>query len=222
MEWRKYYMDMLLVPFALFIIFSYHVWLWHKTRTQPFTTTFGRDADGWKLWVPTMMKDIDKKNIIAIQSLRNLVMGSTLMATTAILLCAGLGAVISSTFSVKKPINDTIFGAHGEFMVGLKYAVLLTIYSFSFLCHTSSIVVMNQVNFLICIPQDVKSLVTQEYLIGLLEKATLLNTVGNRLFYSAFSLLLWIFGPVLTFFSSIAMVLVLYNLDFLACHNGGD
>lgn len=143
------------------------------------------------------------------------------MATTSILICAGLGAIISSTYSVKKPINDTIFGAHGEFILGLKYAILLAIFSFSFLCHTFSIGFLNQVSILICIPQDVKSLVTSEYLTELLDKAVLLNTVGNRLFYSALSLLLWIFGPVLIFFSSTAMVITLYNFDVLSRNSNG-
>ncbi|KAK7314840.1 hypothetical protein VNO77_33368 [Canavalia gladiata] len=216
MEWRKYYMDVMFVPMGLVIILTYHFWLWHKSRTQPFTTTFGRDADGRRLWVPTMMKDIEKKNIVAVQSIRNVLMGSTLMATTAILICAGLGAVISSTYSVKKPIIDSVFGAHGELMVGLKYATLLGIFTFSFLCHTSSIVLLNQVNILICTPQDAKTLVTPQYLSELFDKATLFNTVGNRLFYSALPLLLWIFGPVFTFLSSLALLFLLYNLDFLS------
>ncbi|RDX60722.1 hypothetical protein CR513_61112, partial [Mucuna pruriens] len=215
MEWRNYYMDAMFMPFQLVIIIAYHVWLWHKTRTQPFTTTFGREADGRRLWVPTMMKNIEKMSIVVIQSLRNVLMGSSLMATTSVLICAGLGAVISSTYSVKKPINDTIFGARGEFMVGLKYAILLVTFSISFLCHTFSIGFLNQLNILICTPQDAKSLVTSEYLTQLLEKAMLLNTVGNRLFYSALSLLLWIFGPVLTFLSSMTMLIIFYNLDFL-------
>ncbi|XP_027357315.1 uncharacterized protein LOC113866705 [Abrus precatorius] len=224
MEWRKYYMDLMFVPFGLVTILTYHAWLWHKTRTQPFTTVFGRDADGRRLWVPAMMKDIDKKNIVAVQSLRNVIMGSTLMATTSILLCAGVGAIVSSSYSVKKPINDAVFGEHGEFVVALKYTTLLTLLSFSFLCHTLSVRFLNQVNILICTPQDAKSMVTPEYLTGLLEKATILNIVGNRLFFSALSLQLWIFGPLLPFLSSIAMVILLYNLDFVTgnCTNDVD
>lgn len=56
MEWQKYYMDMLLVPCGFLILVFYHYWLWHMTRSQPYTTTFGRDADGRRFWVPTMMK----------------------------------------------------------------------------------------------------------------------------------------------------------------------
>lgn len=137
------------------------------------------------------------------------------MATTSILLCCGLAAVISSTYSVKKPLNDAVYGAHGEFMVALKYVTLLTIFLFSFMCHSLSIRFINQVNILINSPQDPTSPVTPEYVSELLEKGYILNTVGNRLFYAALPLLLWIFGPVLVFLCSITMVPMLYNLDFV-------
>ncbi|XP_010263285.1 PREDICTED: uncharacterized protein LOC104601589 [Nelumbo nucifera] len=215
MVWRKCYLDLVLVPLGFLATFVYHIWLWHRVRTQPFTTTIGTNSAGRRLWVVTMMKDNDKKNILAVQTIRNAIMGLTLMATTSILLCSGLAAVISSTYSVKKPLNDTVYGAHGEFMVALKYVTLLFIFLFAFLCYSLSIRFVNQVNFLINSPQDPLGIVTPEYISELLEKSFTLNTVGNRLFYSALPLLLWIFGPVPVFLSSIAMILILYNLDFV-------
>ena len=145
------------------------------------------------------------------------------MATTSILLCAGLAAIISSTYSIKKPLNDTVYGAHGEFMVALKYVTLLMIFLFSFFCHTLSIRFLSQVSILICSPIDDSSVLTPEYLCELLERGSVLNTVGNRLFYTALPLLLWIFGPVLVFLSWVTMVPVLYNLDFvcaISCAKG--
>ncbi|KAI4351942.1 hypothetical protein L6164_006240 [Bauhinia variegata] len=219
MEWKKCYLDVILVPLGFLLYIGYHVWLWHKVRTQPFTTTIGINASSRRFWVPAMMKDIEKKNILVVQSLRNLVMGSTLMATTSILLSAGLAAVVSSTYSVKKPLNDAVYGAHSELMVALKYVTLLTIFLFSFFCHSQSIRFINQVGILVCTPQDEKSMVTPEYLTEILEKGFIMNTVGNRIFYSALPLLLWIFGPVLVFLCFLAMVPVLYNLD-LVCGSG--
>ncbi|XP_058754365.1 uncharacterized protein LOC131627539 [Vicia villosa] len=213
-ELEKYYMDIMFVPCGFLILVLYHFWLWHMTRTQPFTTTLGRDADGRRFWVLAMMKDIEN-NLVAVQSLRNLIMGTTLMSTTSIFLCAGLGAIISSTYSVKKPIKESVFGAHGDFVVVLKYAIVLTILSFSFVCNTLSSAFINQVNMLICIPQNVKSMVTPEYLSHHIAKAMLLNLVGNRLFYTAITIQLWIFGPLLPFLSSMLMVCILYNLDFV-------
>lgn len=143
-------------------------------------------------------------------------MGSTLMATTSILLSAGLAAIISSTYTIKKPLDDVIYGGHGEFMVALKYVTLLTIFLFSFFCHSLSIRFLNQLSLLICTPQDVMSMVTPDYLVEILERGTTLNTIGNRIFYSALPLLLWIFGPVLVFLCSLAMLIVFYNLDIVS------
>ena len=160
------------------------------------------------------MQDNEKKNILAVQTIRNIIMGSTLMATTSILLCSGLAAVISSTYSVKKPLNDTVYGAHGEFMVSLKYVTLLVLFLFSFMCHSLSIRFISQVNYLINCPQD-STVVNSTYVSELLEKSSTLNAIGNRLFYSALPVVLWIFGPVLVFLCSLTMVSVLYNLDVL-------
>ncbi|CAI8599783.1 unnamed protein product [Vicia faba] len=215
MEWKKCYLDVILVPLAILLSIGYHVWLWYNVRTHPHTTIIAINANGRRNWVAAMMKDNEKKNILAVQTLRNTLMGSTLMATTSILLCSGLAAIISSTYSVKKPLNDTVYGAHGEFMEALKYVTLLTIFLFSFFCHSLSIRFINQVNILINTPQDEMSLVTPSYVSEMLERGFMLNTVGNRLFYSALPMLLWIFGPVLVFLCSLTMVPLLYNLDFV-------
>ncbi|CAM8889854.1 unnamed protein product [Rhodiola kirilowii] len=154
MEWRKVYLDITLVPLGLAVTVAYHIWLWHTVRTQPLTTIIGTNSSGRRFWVSAIMKDNEKKNILAVQTLRNMIMGSTLMATTSILLCCGLAAVISSTYSVKKPLNNSVFGGHGELMISLKYVTLLTFFLASFLSHTLGIRFINQVNFLINSPED--------------------------------------------------------------------
>nr|GMD21771.1 uncharacterized protein LOC109172054 [Ipomoea batatas] len=201
MEWKKCYLDVILVPIGCLICIGYHVWLWHKVRTQPLTTTIGTNAAGRRLWVSAIMKDNEKKNILAVQTLRNTIMGSTLMATTSILLSSGLAAVISSTYSIKKPLNDAVYGAHGEFMVALN--------------HSLSIRFINQVNFLINCPPDSAGIVCPEYVSELLEKGLTLNTAGNRLFYGALPLMMWIFGPIKApiFRISLEQVVVLLQIS---------
>ncbi|XP_078151438.1 uncharacterized protein LOC144546469 [Carex rostrata] len=224
MEWRTSYLDLVLVPLAVFLLMAYHGWLWHKVRTEPHRTFIGINSAGRHLWVAAIMKDNDKKNILAVQSIRNAIMGSTLMGTTSILLCTGLAGVLSSTYSIKRPLNDAVFGAHGEFMLSLKYVSLLLLFVFAFLCYSLSIRFINQVNFLINIKLDhnhdagasvIANRLSQDYICNLLEKSFLLNTVGNRLFYTALPLLLWIFGPILSFLCSLLIIPILYNLDVL-------
>lgn len=232
MEWRKAYLDVILVPLGLLVCMAYHLWLWHKVRTQPLTTIIGTNAKARRFWVSAMMKDNEKKNILAVQTLRNTIMGSTLMATTSILLSSGLAAVISSTYSVKRSIDDAVYGAHGEFMLALKYVTLLLFFLVSFLCHSLSIRFVNQVNFLINCPlvgatqplPEWQGVITPQawYVSELLEKGIMLNTVGNRIFYAAMPLLMWIFGPVIAFLCSVTMVPFLYNLDFVFGNGKGE
>ncbi|KAH9318019.1 hypothetical protein KI387_019788, partial [Taxus chinensis] len=144
MEWKKGYLDLILVPLAMMSGIVYHCLLWYRVKNYPLQTTIGVNSIGRRLWLQSMIKDNEKKNIIAVQTLRNSIMGSTLMATTCILLCSGMAAMISSTYSVKKPLNDTAYGGHGELMVALKYVTLLVIFLFSFFCHSLSIRFMNQ------------------------------------------------------------------------------
>ncbi|RWV84837.1 hypothetical protein GW17_00053421 [Ensete ventricosum] len=251
MAWTKSYLDAVLVPIGLLFPLIYHLWLWHKVRSQPLSTTIGINSAGRRLWVLAIIKvtapsplpvpsllslklcptnlsattschfnwlDNEKKNILAVQTIRNTIMGSTLMATTSILLCSGLAAVISSTYSVKKPLNDSVLGAQGEFIVSLKYVTLLLLFLFAFLCYSLSIRFVSQANFLInttpCNP-DAACPVTPDYVCNLLERSFALNTVGNRLFYAALPVLLWILGPVLVLVSSLAMVLILYKFDMV-------
>ena len=181
------------------------------------------------------MQDNAKNAVTVVQSMRNVIMGSTLMATTAILFCTGIAAVLSSTYTVKKPLSDTVFGAHGEYMMALKYVALLLAFLFAFLCHTLAICFLNQASFLIntsdCLfsadgaagPEGGLPSACRDYVAEVMERGFTLNLVGNRLFYAGVPLLLWIFGPLLAFLSSAVMIPILYNLDIVdlkGAHSG--
>ncbi|KZV24777.1 hypothetical protein F511_34206 [Dorcoceras hygrometricum] len=206
MEWKDWYLDVIFVPSGFLIFVSYHIWLWRRVRSQPFTTTVGRNARGRRFWVSSIIKDNVKKDIVAVQTLRNSIMGSSLMATAAVLLCGGMAAFFSS---IKEPMN----GGHGEFMLALKFVAMMALLIFSFVFFSISIQIMGQVNFLVNCPVEEDS--TPEYLTELLERGFSFNMVGNRLFYAAVPLLLWISGPLLVFLCCLAEVIVLYTSDFV-------
>jgi uncharacterized membrane protein len=166
------------------------------------------------------VKNNEKQAILVVQSVRNVLMGSTLVATTSILFCTGVAAVLSSTYAVKKPLSDAVFGAHGEYMMALKYIVLLTIFLLAFLCHSLAICTLNQASFLVNALSPSPALhnlplVTRDYVADVMERGFLLNLAGNRLFFAGAPLLLWIFGPVLPCICSMAMIPILYNIDMI-------
>ncbi|CAM0952094.1 unnamed protein product [Alopecurus aequalis] len=188
MVWRESFLDLILIPLSLLLPMLYHAWLYRAVRHHPLSTAFGIYSASRRVWVSGMIKDNDdKKGVLVVQSLRNVIMGSTLMATTAVLFCTGIAAVLSSTYAIKKPLSDAVFGAHGEYMMAL-----------NFLINTSALS---------------GDLVTPDFMAEILERGFTLNFVGNRLFYAGVPLLLWIFGPLLAFLSSLVMIPILYNLD---------
>lgn len=56
MEWKKCYLDVILVPLGFLISIGYHFWLWYTVRTHPHTTIIGINASGRRNWVAAMMK----------------------------------------------------------------------------------------------------------------------------------------------------------------------
>uniref|UniRef100_A0ACD5Y7Z0 Uncharacterized protein n=1 Tax=Avena sativa TaxID=4498 RepID=A0ACD5Y7Z0_AVESA len=227
MVWRDSFLDLILIPLSLLLPMLYHAWLYRAVRRHPLSTAFGIYSASRRVWVSGMIKDNDdKKGVLVVQSLRNVIMGSTLMATTAVLFCTGIAAVLSSTYAIKKPLSDAVFGAHGEYMMALKYVALLMLFLFAFLCHSLTICFLNQASFLIntsCLEAAAAGedhdlglglgLVRADFVGEILERGFTLNFVGNRLFYAGVPLLLWIFGPLLAFLSSLVMIPILYNLD---------
>ncbi|CAO2207271.1 unnamed protein product [Urochloa humidicola] len=217
MAWRDSYLDLVLIPLAVLFPAVYHLWLWRAIRRSPLSSTVGISAAARRLWVFSMMKNNEKQAILVVQSVRNVLMGSTLVATTSILFCTGVAAVLSSTYAVKKPLSDTVFGAHGEYMMALKYVVILTIFLLAFLCHSLAICTLNQASFLVNSlspsPALHLPLITRDYVADVMERGFMLSLAGNRLFFAGAPLLLWIFGPVLPCICSMAMLPILYSMD---------
>ncbi|CAL5001179.1 unnamed protein product [Urochloa decumbens] len=218
MAWRDSYLDVVLIPLAVLFPAVYHLWLWRAVRRSPLSSTVGISAAARRLWVFSMMKNNEKQAILVVQSVRNVLMGSTLVATTSILFCTGVAAVLSSTYAVKKPLSDAVFGAHGEYMMALKYVAILTVFLLAFLCHSLAICTLNQASFLVNSLSPSPALhglplITKDYVADVMERGFMLSLAGNRLFFAGAPLLLWIFGPVLPCICSMAMLPILYNMD---------
>ncbi|KAG0463860.1 hypothetical protein HPP92_019929 [Vanilla planifolia] len=220
MEWKRGYLDLTLAPLALLGNILYHAWLCRKVRSQPYRTDIGVSSAGRRLWVYSMMKDNDKKNVLAVQTLRNAVMGATLLATACVLICTGLAAVLSSTSlsGAIRHVAKRVYGGRGETMLQLKYTSVFLFFVSSFVFYSFAVHFFNQVGFLVNIVDGgdgPAALGTPDYVASLLERGYLFKTVGNRVFYVGLQLLIWLFGPVLLFLASLVMIALLYVTDVI-------
>ncbi|XP_057859216.1 uncharacterized protein LOC131068020 isoform X2 [Cryptomeria japonica] len=167
----------------------------------------------------------DKNGVLAVQTLRNSIMGSALMATTSIVLGCGLAAMISSNYTIKEPLNDTPFGSHDNIILAIKYLLILMFFVSSFICHSMSIYCKCEVGSLISTPvrrHELASLISTDYVCEMLGKGFAFNIVGNRIFYGGFPLFLWVVGPLPVFLGSALLVPVLYSTDFVSSSITGN
>ncbi|CAK9263008.1 unnamed protein product, partial [Sphagnum jensenii] len=214
MEWQVNYLDAILIPLFLAIQLSYHAILFHRVRHTPLRTVIGFNHIARRLWVYSMMKDNEKKNLLAVQSLRNTMMGSTLMASTAILMSSTTGVFMTSTYfnSMSKPM----LGGANDTLTSVKYMTLLFCFLFAFLCFMQSVRYLNHVNFLINQRPELQNtmhLITYDYVADVLTAACNFYTCGTRGFYFAFPLMLWLFGPVPALICCAALVPIMHFLD---------
>lgn len=56
MEFQREYLDLILVPSGLLIMFAYHLFLLYKYVNSPHTTVMGFENDDKRTWVAKIMK----------------------------------------------------------------------------------------------------------------------------------------------------------------------
>ncbi|KAM0051575.1 hypothetical protein Hdeb2414_s0007g00238141 [Helianthus debilis subsp. tardiflorus] len=105
--------DYVLVPLGLGIMIAYHIWLVYTVFKHPRQTVMGLNSETRHQWVFSMMADPLKNGVLAVQTIRNNIMASTLLATTAITLSSIISVFVSSTSNtnpaasqlMREPIN---------------------------------------------------------------------------------------------------------------------
>ncbi|KAK9131923.1 hypothetical protein Scep_011451 [Stephania cephalantha] len=172
---HKKYLDVILVPCGLVVMFIYHLCLLYKIIKFPHTTTIGYENHNKKAWVERMMQmdsEMKEKTGIALQVISGNLSAATYLASLSIGLSSLIGAWVGSS-SNNIFMSDLVYGDTGASTITVKYISLLACFLLAFACFIHS----------------------------------------TRALYLATTLLLWIFGPIPMFASSVIMVSVLYFLD---------
>eukprot|EP01018_Ginkgo_biloba_P029598 Gb_19193 [translate_table: standard] len=166
-------LDIILVPMGFAIMAAYHVYLVYRIVKHPKTTVIGINVINRRAWVHVMMK-----------TLRNHIMASTLLASTAITLCSVLALLLANT-------------GNGGVQV-----------------QRMSVRYYSPVSSLISIPPDNGiDVITREYVSSALTRGAHLWSLGLRAYYFSLPLFLWNFRPIAMFISSCMLVSILNFFD---------
>lgn len=212
MGFEKRDLDFTMVPAGLVMLSSYHAWLLYRIIYHPTTTVVGLNALNREIWVDTMMADGIKNGVLAVQTLRNNIMASTLLASTAITLSSLIGILVSSAGS--GAAAAIVYGDASKRGSSVKYFAILVCFLVAFLFNVQSIRYYSHVSFLITLPPSKPGVGhSQSYVSRALNRASYFWSLGLRAFYFSFPLFLWTFGPIPMFCCCCIMICTLYFLD---------
>lgn len=153
----------------------------------------------------------DKKDILAVQTLRNWTMASTFLASTAIII--GLGIFNLALTADKQGELSLLVGPlsidHPTLWTA-KLVILGIDFLFAFFNFTLAVRYYNHTGFMINIPIDDVSV---DGVIKILDRGGTHYTLGMRGYYLAIPLALWLFGPLWLLSGTLLLIAVLHRLD---------
>ncbi|XP_031379578.1 uncharacterized protein LOC116194820 [Punica granatum] len=214
---EKRLLDYALAPLGLIIMASYHLWLLHKIMKHPNKTVIGVNAINRRYWVRAMMED-DKNGVLPVQTLRNNIMASTVLASTAIMLCSFI-ALLMTRENANRSSFFVVLGDGSPLGFSIKFFAILVCFLVAFLLNLQSIRYYSHASILINVPYKKISShhqhqeATVEYVATTVNRGSYFWSLGLRAFYFSLPLFLWIFGPIPMFASCFVLVFLLYFLD---------
>jgi uncharacterized membrane protein len=204
--------EIVLSSAVLLLMVIYHAALYRQVRRRPLTTAMGVTNHARRAWVSSVMAQ--NRDLLAVQTLRNWVMASTFLASTAVIISLGLLAAAfrpDITGDVSHSLN--VFGHTSATLWAFKLLALSVLFFYAFFNFTLSVRYYNHAGLMINVPQELEPSATVATVTAILNHGALHYTLGMRGFYLAIPMGLWLFGPLWMLGGALVLVAVLYRLD---------
>jgi uncharacterized membrane protein len=210
---RTHLYDVLALLLSAAAVLAYQLYLrWRERHDPAASALYGMNA-ARMAWVEGVMRE--GRDILAVQTLRNSMMASSFMASTAILLIIGVltlsaqGDKMSGTWHA---LN--LLGQEGADIWLFKLLLMLFTLLFAFFAFCLSIRLYHHIGYQINTAPDLRREVTQPAHVGAeLNRAAIFYRLGMRAYYYTVPLLLWLFGPVWLLGATTLLIFFLYHLD---------
>lgn len=197
---------------SLLLFGVYHAWLVSRVRRRPDVTAFGQARRARAAWVRSVMTE--RRDILAVQTLRNWTMGASFLASTAVIVIMGLLSVVLTSDRLPALVHNlNLVGSTVDTLLTFKLLCLVACLLFSFVNFTVAIRYYNHVVMDINVPLEQSGAVSCEGVSMLLERGALHYTLGMRGYYLSLLLVLWLFGPLWMVAGSVLLCLALFGLD---------
>ena len=196
------------------VILIYHFVIDRRERLHPGSATHALNALARTRWVEHLMTD-GRKDVLAVQTLRNSVMASSMMASTAILLVIGTLNLGSDGARFEQMVSLVAghAGAAKESDHALILLLLLADFFVAFFMFSMAVRFYNHVGYMINLPGTEIGTFPAARVAAYLNRAGRLYSLGTRAFYMCVPLVFGLFGPVYVVLASVGLVAALNLID---------
>lgn len=197
---------------AFLLLLLYHLGLLVIKDCCPETTIYARNARTRAAWVREMMAN--KRDILAVQTLRNWTMAASFLASTAILIAlALLNIVLTPGHPTEVSMQMFSFlGKRIESLHQIKLLILSVDFFFTFFNFTMAIRYYNHLGFMINAPSDSDSSAPAS-VVETVQYGAAHYTLGMRGYYLSVPLALWLFGPGWLLVGTLIIIATLCHVD---------
>jgi len=218
-------LDLICLAISVGIFTTYHFFLSWKLKTNPAYSLYGATTLARTAWVVNIIEE--KKDILAVQTLRNSTMGATFLASTSILLAVGLLTLSGQMDKLGQTWHSlNLFGSTADSTLTLKLLVLLGNLFIAFFNFSLSIRLYNHVGFIINTPPEGNCGTSITFVAIQLNKAGSYFHAGMRAYYFLVPLVFWLFGPLLMVLATVVGIAIIASIertpkldsDYLADH----
>lgn len=215
MPWlREFGADALALAVSAAMVLAYYVARSLRERKDPVGHIHGLNELARASWVRAVMAN-PAKDVMAVQTLRNFIMGATLMASTAVLLILGTLSLSGQAESIGRSwhLVNTLGSSSAELWI-VKVLCLLADFIFAFFAFAMAVRLANHVVFMINVPGPAPHpLLEPDQVARRLNRAGGHFASGMRAFFFAVPLVFWLFGPVWLALATVGLVFALHRLD---------
>lgn len=184
-------------------------------RTQRHPTSSAQDVmlAAREAWVESVMRE--RRDILAVQTLRNSTMAASFMASTAVLLIIGVLTLSAQGDKLSGTWHSLNFLGHVSAEMWL-FKLLMMLFDLltSFFAFSMSVRLFHHIGYSINVPLERGLECTQpRHVVAQLNRAGIFYRIGMRAYYFTVPLLFWLFGPLFLVGSTALLIFFLYHLD---------
>jgi uncharacterized membrane protein len=191
---------------------SYQSYVNRKSRSDPRYSIQQVIGAARVAWVESIMRE--RRDILAIQTLRNSIMAATFLASTGILLIIGVLTLSEQGDKLSSAWHSLNFvGQVAQQIWLVKLLAMLLDLLVAFFSFAMAIRLFHHTGYLLNVPVDSHDFARPAYVASQLNRAGRFYSIGMRAYYLLVPLLFWLFGPHFLVIAMLLLVWVLYHLD---------